>query len=105
MLPALKMLTLANGESTTSKKYIYGTRSLQKAGKADNAHLGRPSPPTTDENVLKKIVLEHRGITIREVAQDVSISVASFVQKLLIDANNDIDFLKRVIISATMSYG
>ena len=45
----------------------------------DEAHPGRSSTSTTDENVevVKKITMENRLITIREVVEDVSISVGS----------------------------
>ena len=45
----------------------------------DDACPGRPSTSTTNENTkaVKKIVMENRRITIREVAEDVGISVGS----------------------------
>ena len=45
----------------------------------DNARPGRPSTSITDENikVVKKIILDTRRITIREVADDVGISFGS----------------------------
>jgi len=45
----------------------------------DEPRSGRPSTSTTDENVqaVKKIVSENRRITIREVAEDVGISLGS----------------------------
>ena len=45
----------------------------------DDAHPGRPRTLITNENTeaVKKIVMENRGITIREVAEDVGISVDS----------------------------
>ena len=45
----------------------------------DEPRSGRPSTSTTYENVeaVKKIVLENRRITIREVAEDVGISVGT----------------------------
>ena len=45
----------------------------------DEPRPGRPSTSTTDENVeaVKEIVLKNRRITIREVAEDVGISVGS----------------------------
>ena len=45
----------------------------------DDACLGRPSTSTTNGNTeaLKKIVMENRRITIREVDEDVGISVVS----------------------------
>ena len=45
----------------------------------DDARPGRPSTSTTNENTeaVKKIVMENRRITIREVTEDVGISVGS----------------------------
>ena len=45
----------------------------------DDARPGRPSTSTTNENTeaVKKMVMENRRITIREVAEDVGISVGS----------------------------
>ena len=45
----------------------------------DEPRSGRPSTSTTDENVqaVKKIVLENRQITVREVAEDIGISLGS----------------------------
>jgi len=37
--------------------------------------LDAPQTSTTDENVVKKIVMENRRMTIREVAENVGISV------------------------------
>jgi len=74
------MLTATFGESTLSKKmFISGTSSSQKEDVNDDARPGRPSTSTTDETVeeVKKIVMENRRITIREVAEDVGISVGS----------------------------
>ena len=41
----------------------------------DDIRPGRPSTSTTDENIeaVKKIILDNRRITIREVADDVGI--------------------------------
>lgn len=79
---ALEMLTVAFGESTLSKKNVYKWYKLFTEGREDvndDARPGRPSTSTTDENVeaVKKIVMENRRITIREVAEDVGISVGS----------------------------
>ena len=76
------MLTMAFGESTLSKKNVYKWYKLFTEDREDvnnDAHPGRPSTLTTDENVeaVKKIVKENRRITIREVAEDVGISVGS----------------------------
>ena len=45
----------------------------------DDARPGRPSTTTTNKNTeaVKKIVMENCRITIREVAEDVGISVGS----------------------------
>lgn len=79
---ALKMLTVAFGESTLSKKCVYKWYKLFTEGREDvndDARPGRPSTSTTDENIeaVKKIVKKNRRITIREVAEDVGISVGS----------------------------
>ena len=75
-----KMLTVAFGESTLSKKNVYKWCKLFIEGRDvnDDARPGCPSMSTIDENVeeVKKIVMENRRITIREVA-DVGISVGS----------------------------
>ncbi|XP_050528011.1 protein GVQW3-like [Daktulosphaira vitifoliae] len=78
----LEMLTVAYGESALSKKNVYKWCKLFQDGREDandEPRSGRPSTSTTDENVkaVKKIVLENRRITIREVAEDVGISVGS----------------------------
>ena len=46
----------------------------------DEERAGRPSMSRTDENIdaVKKIVLVNRGITVREVAEDLSIWLVSF---------------------------
>ena len=43
----------------------------------DKERAGRPSTSTTDENIdeVKKIVLVNRRITVREVAEEVNISI------------------------------
>ena len=45
----------------------------------DDAPSGRPSTSTTDENIkaVKKMILDNRRITFREVADDVAISFSS----------------------------
>ena len=45
----------------------------------DDGLPGRPSTPTTDENIeaVKKMILDNRLITIREVPDDVGISFGS----------------------------
>lgn len=76
------MLTVAYGETVLSKKNVYKWYKLFQDGREDandEPRSGRPSTSTTDENVqaVKKIVLENRRITIREVAEDVGISLGS----------------------------
>ena len=76
------MLTIAYGEFTLSKKNVYKWYKLFQEGREnveDEPRPGRPSTSTTDENVeaVKEIVLKNRRITIREVAEDVGISVGS----------------------------
>ena len=43
----------------------------------DEERAGRPSTSTTDENIdeVKKIVLANRRITVREIAEDLNISI------------------------------
>ena len=45
----------------------------------DEEHAGRPSTSTTDKNIdeVKKIVLTNRRITVREVVEDLNISIGS----------------------------
>ncbi|XP_025271347.1 protein GVQW3 [Camponotus floridanus] len=76
------MLTAAFGEFTLSKKNVYKWYKLFTESREDvndDARPGRPSTSTTDDNVeaVKKIVMENRRITIREVAEDVGILVGS----------------------------
>ena len=59
-------------------KFICGITDLKKGREdvSDDARPGSPSTSTTDENIeaVKKIILDNRGITIREVADDIIIS-------------------------------
>ena len=78
----LEMLKVAYGECTVSQKSVYKWYKLFTEGREevnDDARPGRPSTSTTNENTeaVKKIVMENRRITIREVAKDVGISVGS----------------------------
>ena len=75
-------MTVAYSESALSKKNVYKWYKLFQNGREDandEPRSGRPSTSTTDENVeaVKKIVLENRRITIREVSEDVGMSVGS----------------------------
>ena len=73
------MLKVAYGECTISQKRVYKWYKLFTEGREEDARPGRPSTWTTSENTeaVKKIVMENRRITIREVAEDVGISVGS----------------------------
>ncbi|CAB3260001.1 unnamed protein product [Arctia plantaginis] len=76
------MLTKAYGESAMSKARIYEWYKRfqdDREDVEDDERPGRPSTSTTDENVkkVKEMVMNDRRITIREVADDVGISVGS----------------------------
>ncbi|XP_018337789.1 PREDICTED: putative uncharacterized protein FLJ37770 [Trachymyrmex septentrionalis] len=76
------MLTVAFGESTMSKTRVYEWYKRFKKSREDvedDDRSGRPSTSITDDNVerVKKMILENRRITIREVADDVGISFGS----------------------------
>ena len=76
------MLTKAYGESVMSKTRIYEWYKRFQDGREDvedDERPGRPSTSTTDENMekLKEMVMNDRRITIREVADDVAISIGS----------------------------
>ena len=74
------MLIVAYGETVLTKKNYYKCHKLLQDGREDandETRTGRPSTSTTVENVqaVKKIVSENRRITVREVANDVGISL------------------------------
>ena len=76
------MLKKAYGESSMSKTRVYEWYKRFQDGREDvedDEHLGRPSTSTTHENVerVKEMVMNDRRITIREVADDVGISIGS----------------------------
>ena len=76
------MLKKAYGESAMSKTRVYEWYKRFQDGREDiedDERPGRPSISTTDENVekMKEIVMNGRRITIREVADDVNISIGS----------------------------
>ncbi|XP_033610182.1 uncharacterized protein LOC111871520 isoform X2 [Cryptotermes secundus] len=76
------MLTKAYGESVMSKTRVYEWYKRFQDGRedvADDERPGRPSTSTTDENVekVKAMIMNDRRITIREVADDVGISIGS----------------------------
>ena len=66
------MLTLVFRESTMSRTHVHLWYNQFKEGREDvndDAHPGRPSTSITDENIeaVKKMILDNRRITIREV--------------------------------------
>ena len=76
------MFTGAFGESTVTRTQVQLQYNRFKEGREDvnnDASLGRPSMSTTDENfeAVKKMILDNRRITFREVADDVGISFTS----------------------------
>ena len=75
-----KISTKAYGESAMSKAIVYEWYKRFQDGREDvedDERPGRPSTSTTDENVekVKEMVMNDRRITIREVANDVGISI------------------------------
>ena len=76
------MLTVAYGETTLDRSNIYRWYKMFSEGREDvndKDHAGRPSTSTTDENIGegKKIVLGNRQITVREVNEDLNVSIGS----------------------------
>ncbi|KYN44224.1 hypothetical protein ALC56_01346 [Trachymyrmex septentrionalis] len=79
---AFRMLTVAYGEATLDRSNVYRWYKMFSEGREDvndEERAGRPSTSTTDENIdeVKKIVLANRRITVREVAEDLNISIGS----------------------------
>ena len=71
-----EILTVAFGESTMSRTQVHLWYNRFKKDREDvngNARPGPPSTSATDENIeaVKKMILNKRRITIREVADDV----------------------------------
>lgn len=78
----LEMLNIAFGESTISKTRVYEWYKRFQEGREDvedDERPGRPSTSISDENVekVKEMIMNDRRITIREVAEDVGISIGS----------------------------
>lgn len=76
------MLNIAFGESALSKPTVYEWYKRFENGRESaesDERCGRPSTSTNDENVekVKKMVMDNRRITIREVSEDVGISFGS----------------------------
>ena len=76
------MLKVAYDKCTVSQKSVYKWYKLFTEGQEevnDDARPGRPSTSTTNENTeaVKRIVMENCQIAMREVAENVGISVGS----------------------------
>ncbi|UYV80593.1 hypothetical protein LAZ67_19000888 [Cordylochernes scorpioides] len=75
------MLTVAYGEATLDRSNVYRWYKMFSEGRDvnDEERAGRPSTSTTDEkiNEVEKMILANRRITVREVAEDLNISIGS----------------------------
>ncbi|UYV84067.1 hypothetical protein LAZ67_X001053 [Cordylochernes scorpioides] len=79
---AFRMLTVAYGEATLDRSNVYRWYKMFSEGREDvndEERVGRPSTSTTDEkiNEVEKIISANRRITVREVAEDLNISIGS----------------------------
>ncbi|UYV60276.1 hypothetical protein LAZ67_1000678 [Cordylochernes scorpioides] len=79
---AFRMLTVANGEATLDRSNVYRWYKMFSEGREDvndEERAGRPSTSTTDEkiNEVEKMILANRRITVREVSEDLNISIGS----------------------------
>ncbi|UYV75991.1 hypothetical protein LAZ67_13002040 [Cordylochernes scorpioides] len=79
---AFRMLTVAYGEATLDRSNVYRWYKMFSGGREDvndEERAGRPSTSTTDEkiNEVEKMILSNRRITVREVAEDLNISIGS----------------------------
>ena len=80
------MLTVAYGEATLDKSNVYRWYKMFSEGREnvnDEERAGRPSTSTTDEKIdeVKKMILANRRITVREIAEDLGISIGSNLWK------------------------
>ncbi|UYV73532.1 hypothetical protein LAZ67_10004011 [Cordylochernes scorpioides] len=79
---AFRMLTVAYGEATLDRSNVYRWYKMFSEGREDvndEERAGRPSTSTTDEkiNEVEKMILANHRITVREVAEDLNISIGS----------------------------
>ncbi|UYV64288.1 hypothetical protein LAZ67_3000153 [Cordylochernes scorpioides] len=79
---AFRMLTVAYGEATLDRSNVYRWYKMFSEGREDvndEERAGRPNTSTTDEkiNEVEKMILANRRITVREVAEDLNISIGS----------------------------
>ncbi|UYV73518.1 KDM1A [Cordylochernes scorpioides] len=77
---AFRMLTVAYGEATLDRSNVYRWYKMFSEGREDvndEERAGRPSTSTTDEkiNQVEKMILANHRITVREVAEDLNISI------------------------------
>ncbi|UYV61065.1 AGO3 [Cordylochernes scorpioides] len=80
---AFRMLTVAYGEATLGRSNVYRWYKMFSEGREDvndEERAGRPSTSTTDEkiNEVEKMILANRRITVREVTEDLNISIGSY---------------------------
>ncbi|UYV61327.1 hypothetical protein LAZ67_1004379 [Cordylochernes scorpioides] len=76
------MLTVAYGEATLDRGNVYRWYKMFSEGREDvndEERAGRPSTSTTDEkiNEVEKMILANRRIIVREVSEDLNISIGS----------------------------
>ncbi|UYV81547.1 hypothetical protein LAZ67_20001502 [Cordylochernes scorpioides] len=79
---AFRMLTVAYGEATLDRSNVYRWYEMFSEGREnvnDEDRAGRPSTSTTDEkiNEVERMILANRRITVREVAEDLNMSIGS----------------------------
>ena len=71
------MITGAYGEASMDRSNAYRWYKMFCEGREDVNDEERAGRPSTDENIdeVKKIVLVNRGITVREVSEDLNILI------------------------------
>ena len=79
----LEMLRNCFGSDTLKKTAVYEWHERFKSGREsveDDEHSGRPSTSKTDENInkVRKMLINNRKLTIRELAEDLNIAYGSF---------------------------
>ncbi|UYV75070.1 hypothetical protein LAZ67_12002351 [Cordylochernes scorpioides] len=79
---AFLMLTVAYGEATLDRSNVYRWYKMFSEGREDvndEERAGRPSTSATDEqiNEVEKMILANRRIIVREVSEDLNISIGS----------------------------
>ncbi|UYV84877.1 hypothetical protein LAZ67_X003845 [Cordylochernes scorpioides] len=74
---AFRMLTVAYGKVTLDRSNVYRWYKMFSVGRedvSDEERAGRPSTSTTDDNI-NEVEKANRRITVREVAEDLNISI------------------------------